>query len=204
MTSSTWHRAAAGCALLALAAVTGGCGATRARRTPTGGIPAQLLRELRPVGRGPRFQPPATGPVVGRCRPGLGRRFAVHVEVFAADRVVVIPAAIGTRPPLRHSAGRIVGARCYGDLVTLDPTGIVLVRAGAERTVADLFRAWGEPLTDHRLTSFHGPHVRAFVGGRRAPLRPGAIPLTPHAEIVLEVGPYVPPHRTFTFPPLPG
>jgi len=27
------------------------------------------------------------------------------------------------------------------------------------------------------------------------------VPLTAHAEVVLEVGPYVPPHRSYTFPP---
>jgi hypothetical protein len=27
------------------------------------------------------------------------------------------------------------------------------------------------------------------------------VPLTPHAEIVLEVGPHVPPHASYTFPP---
>jgi len=27
------------------------------------------------------------------------------------------------------------------------------------------------------------------------------VPLARHSEIVLEVGPYVPPHRSYTFPP---
>jgi hypothetical protein len=31
--------------------------------------------------------------------------------------------------------------------------------------------------------------------------RQDRVPLTPHAEIVLEVGPQVPPHTTYTFPP---
>jgi len=44
--------------------------------------------------------------------------------------------------------------------------------------------------------------VRAYVDGRRwTRTAPAAIPLTRHAEIVLELGPYVPPHRSFTFPP---
>jgi dihydroxyacid dehydratase/phosphogluconate dehydratase len=33
------------------------------------------------------------------------------------------------------------------------------------------------------------------------PGAPGAVPLTRHAEIVLEVGPHVPPHSSYAFPP---
>jgi hypothetical protein len=40
-----------------------------------------------------------------------------------------------------------------------------------------------------------------FVDGRRCPGAPQAVPLTRHAEIVLEVGPHVPPHPAYHFPP---
>ena len=138
------------------------------------------------------------------CDRRLGPRDGVHVEVFAANRVVLVPAGIGTRPPRGFSAGRISSARCYGELVTLDPTGLVLVRAGSRPVLADLFRAWGEPLSTRRLASFAastGARVAVFVDGRRWHGSPGRVPLAPHAEIVLEVGPYVPPHRSYTFPP---
>ena len=62
------------------------------------------------------------------------------------------------------------------------------------------FRAWGRTLSARRMLSFHGP-VSAYVGGRPWHGAPGAIPLRRHAEIVLEVGPHVPPHRRFSFPP---
>ncbi len=166
--------------------------------------PAALVAQARPIGRGVRFQPPANGLVVGPCDHRFGPRVGVHVEVFAANRVVLVPSGIGTRPPRHISAGRISSARCYGELVTLDPTGVVLVRAGSHPVLADLFRAWGEPLSIRRLASFsasRGARVAAFVNGRwwRGP--PGRVPLAPHSEIVLEVGPYVPPHRSYTFPP---
>jgi hypothetical protein len=128
----------------------------------------------------------------------------VHVEVFAANRVLLIPAGIGTRPPRRYSAGRISSARCYGGPVTLDPTGLVLIRSGSHPVLADLFSAWGEPLTTRRLASFSasiGANVAVFVNGRRWRGSPGSVPLAPHSEIVLEVGPYVPPHRSYMFPP---
>jgi hypothetical protein len=128
----------------------------------------------------------------------------VHVEVFAANRVVLLPAGIGTRPPRGFSAGRISRARCYGALVTLEPTGVVLVRRGARLGLSDLFRAWGQPLSRACLASFStgaATRVAVFVDGRRWHAAPGDVPLRRHSEIVLEVGPYVPPHASYTFPP---
>ena len=112
----TWY----GSAVLVLAALVlvAGCGATHSR-SPDAGIPRALLAEARPIGHGSRFHPPAAGPVIGRCARGLGPRYGVHVEVFAGNRVVLIPAGIGTRPPRALSAGRISAAGCYGDLVTV-------------------------------------------------------------------------------------
>jgi hypothetical protein len=101
--------------------------------------PDALLAQARPIGRGPAFQPPVTGPVLGGCAQVLGSRVGVHVEVFAADRVVLIPSGIGTKPPRRFLSGRISSARCYGELVTLDPTGLVLVGSGDRPVLSDLF-----------------------------------------------------------------
>jgi hypothetical protein len=183
--------------------VPAGCGSTGVHRAETSGIPRQLLLEARPIGTGPRFQPPATGPVLGPCGGSLGRRFGVHVEVFAVNRVVIVPGGIGTLPPRAFSAGRISAARCYGSLVTLEPTGLVLVRPGSRLSVSDLFRSWGQPLSSQRLASFRAPAgsgVAVFVDGRRWEGGPGSVSLTRHAEIVLEVGPHVPPHASYTFP----
>ena len=176
----------------------------RATRSPEAGIPRTLLSEARPIGHGPRFAPPADGPVIGRCARRVGPRYGVHVEVFAADRVVLIPAGIGTRAPRSFSAGRISAAACFGDVVTLEPTGVVLIRPGARLFTADVFRAWGQVLSSRALLSFRAPRgapVAVFVGGRRWRGRPGRVPLVRHAEIVVEVGPSVPPHSRYTFPP---
>ena len=169
-------------------------------------IPRSLLLQTRPIGAGATFHPPPSGRVMGRCIPQLGARYPAHVEVFAANRVVIVAAGIGARAPLRFSGGRVIGARCYGSLVTLDATGVLLVRRNVRRSVADLFAAWGQPLSRLRLGPFHaraGSSVVAFVDGRPWPRAPGAIPLTSHAEIVLEVGPHVPPHSSYTFAPGP-
>lgn len=163
-----------------------------------------LSAEARPIGHGPRFHPPARGPVVGPCMPRLGARFGVHIEVFADNRVMLIAAGIGTRPPRTFSEGRISAAGCYGELATLEPTGVVLVRPGRVVTLSELFREWDQPLSGRRLASFTAPtgsRVAVFVGGRRWSGSPGSVPLAPHREIVLEVGPHIPPHASYTFPP---
>jgi len=77
---------------------------------------------------------------------------------------------------------------------------VVLVRPGVRLTLADLFRGWGRPLSARRMLSFTG-RVSVFVDGRRRAVAPRSVPLTRHAEIVLEVGPHVPPHPTYHFPP---
>jgi hypothetical protein len=162
------------------------------------------VSEARPIGTGPRFALPASGPVAGACQRSLGPRVGVHVEVFAANRVLLLPAGIGALRPWAELDGAITSARCYGALVTLDPTGLVLVRPGTGLTLADLFRSWGEPLSRTRLASFSAPagtQVAVFVDGRRWNAGPASVPLARHAEIVLEVGPHVPPHSSYAFPP---
>jgi len=191
---------------MAAAAVASACASSQPPAPPpaAASIPRALLSEARPIGTGPRFTLPASGPVAGTCQRSLGPRVGVHVEVFAANRVLLLPAGIGARRPWAKLDGRITSAPCYGALVTLDPTGLVLVRPGAGLTLADLFRSWGEPLSRTRLTSFSAPagtQVAVFVDGRRVNAAPPSVPLTRHAEIVLEVGPHVPPHSSYAFPP---
>jgi hypothetical protein len=188
---------AGGSVLLAVA-----CGGSRPG-SPTSPLPPGLLSQARPIGPGPRFQPPVRGPVLGRCQRALGPRYGVHIEVFAQNRVVLIPAGIGTLVPGRYAGGRIVGARCYGRLVTLDPTGLVLVRPGRPPALGDLFHSWGQPLSRGRIAGFAaapGQRVAAYVDGRPWPGRLAALRLRRHAEIVLEVGLFVPPHRFYRFP----
>jgi hypothetical protein len=192
--------------LVIAAGVSSACGSSHpaARLQASPPIPRSLLSQARPIGTGPRFRLAVSGPVSGRCTPTLGSRAGVHVEVFAANRVLLLPAGIGTSRPWRLLSGRITSARCYGALVTLDPTGLVLVRSGSRLTLADLFRSWGEPLSRTRLASFTSAartEVSVFIDGKPWRGTPAAVPLTRHAEIVLEVGPQVPPHSSYTFPP---
>ncbi len=199
------RRPAVALAILGAVWVLAACGAAR-HPAPSATIPGALLRGVRPIGVGRRFAPPATGPVLGPCRRALGPRTAVHIELFAANRVILVAAGIGTRPPRTTSATGVLTAHCYGALVTLQPTGVVYLRPGLHLRLSSLFHSWGQPLSRSRLVSFRvgrGAHVTVYVGGRRWTGAPGDVPLTPHAEIVLEVGPHVPPHTSFTFAPTP-
>ncbi len=148
-----------------------------------------------PIGAGPRYRPAAANAAVAAGRPvgGLtcsrsGRRFAVHVELFARRRVVVVPPGIGRGP-----------RGCSYPLRTDAPTGVVTVSRGGRYTLGDLFRVWGRRLGPGALLSFPG-RVSVFVGGRRFAGDPRRVPLTRHAQIVVEVDGYVAPHVSYLFP----
>jgi hypothetical protein len=150
-----------------------------------------------PIGVGPRFTPPPA--VHGACDRGpLHGRFRVHVELFARRRVVIVPAGIGVGEPRRIELGRVVGGRCRAALRTLDPTGVVEFDA-RRATLGDLFEVWDMPLSRSRLLSFRGG-VHVFVGGRARAGDPRSLVLRDGAEIVLEIGGYVRPHRSYLFP----
>src|SRR4051812_47455879 len=128
-------------------------------------------------------------------------RYGVHLELFADRRVVLIPPGIGIAPPRVREGAYVSGGRCSYPVRTREPTGVVGGgEEGRTRTLGDLFAVWGQPLGRSGMAGFRGP-VKAFRGGRRWNADPRAIPLTPHAQIVLEVGGHVPPHAAYGFPP---
>lgn len=147
-----------------------------------------------PIGSGPRYQPVAAnqavldGKPVGRMRCANGRRFAVHIELFAHRRVIVVPPGIG-----------LARSGCSYPLRTRTPTGVVEVLRRERFTLGDLFNVWGRRLEPSRLLSFPG-RVSVFVGGKRRLGDPRLIVLREHAQIVLEVGGYLAPHPSYLFP----
>jgi hypothetical protein len=147
-----------------------------------------------PIGAGPRYQPTAANPAVAGGRPvgrltcGNRRTFQVHVELFAMQRVVIVPPRIG-----------MARSGCSYPLRTTTPTGVVEVARTGRWTLGDLFAVWGRRLSRSRLLSFPG-RVSVFVGGKRRTGDPRRVLLTPHAEVVVEVGGYVAPHASYLFP----
>jgi len=160
-----------------------------------------------PVGPGHRYTPPARPAAVAAGRPvgtlacrASGKSFEVHVELFVDRKVVIVPAGIGVADPVARSGGTVTPRGCTYAASTHGPDGVVEVAHGSGLHVADLFRIWGQPLGTRRLLSFASAKpLRAYVGGKLVHGPAGAIPLTPHAEIVLELGGYVPPHPFFLF-----
>ena len=159
-----------------------------------------------PIGVGPQFRLDAApqrvvrGAPVGRfrCSAAPVTRVQAHIELFAKRRVLLVPAGVGMAPPLKRAGAYVVASRCSYGLRTTAPTGVVEVARGTRATVGDLFRIWGKPLTRSRLAGFRG-RVVAFVGGIPWRRDVRAIPLTRHAQIVLEIAGYVRPHRLFLF-----
>ena len=202
------------CAVLALLA--GACGAApesagsrSARPSPVKRLPPDYLPLT--LGAGSRYRPPATSarvrgaaPIDGlRCLRTAGARSGAHLEVFAHQHVVAIPAGIGVTPPLTLVADATVrGGRCYYPALTTDPTGVIDVRGGARVTLGELFDIWGQPLGQRVVARFAAPagsRVVAYVDGRRWAASPRTIVLSRHARIVLEVAGHVPPHRAYLF-----
>jgi hypothetical protein len=198
---------------LGAALAIGGCAATTANvpRPATTiatvpGLPADALPV--PTGRSSAYRvAPTSGPVsrrlpVGRlrCSRAHPRSYGVHVELYANRLVLPLPAGIGIAPPLIRRGVYVLGGACSYPLRTLEPTGVVVVDRGRTPTLAELFALWGQPLSTSTVAGFHG-RVLAFVGGRRWRGSPGSIPLNRHAEIVLQVGPPLPAHAAYTFPP---
>jgi hypothetical protein len=147
-----------------------------------------------PIGIGPRYHPSAAnaavagGRPIGSLRCGTGARFPVHVELFARRRVVIVPPRIG-----------VAHAGCSYATRTLLPTGVVEVQARGTWTLGDFFRVWGRRFGRSRMLSFKGP-VTVFAHGRRVSGDARSLVLTPHAQIVIEVGGYVTPHASYLFP----
>jgi hypothetical protein len=160
-----------------------------------------------PIGRGPAFELPTgaradrAASVAGlRCTGAAGRWEDAHVEVFARGRVLLLPPGIGVARPRRAVGAAIRGGRCAYPVGTHDPTGVVRYRPGRRLDLGALFAIWGQPLSGHRVCGFRSAlPVRVYVGGRRVAGAPGSVPLRRHAEIVVEIGPYVPPHRSYLF-----
>jgi hypothetical protein len=109
---------------------------------------------------------------------------------------VIVPAAVGVGGA-HKTLGRVRAARCRARLWTLDPTGVVHFTGRA--TLGDLFTVWGQRLANARLLTFRGV-VRVYRNGVRWRGDPRTLALRDRDEIVLEVGPYIPPHRSYRFP----
>jgi hypothetical protein len=174
---------------------------------------ARDIESARRAGTGPSYRPPSHGfrtrhglPVDGMsCRARSRGVSAAHIELFAHNRVVIVPAGIGLMPPLRIRGAFVRGWRCAYPLRTMDPTGLVLLDRGGRYTLGDLFDLWGQPLSRTLMASFRvsaHENVSVFINGRLWMGDPRKAPVVRHAQVTIEVGAPVRPHSSYVFPSL--
>jgi hypothetical protein len=140
------------------------------------------------VVRGARVGAQAMGqPINGiSCDAQEGQRIHIHQHLAIFDH--------GTSVPIPQYIGIPEGQRCIYWLHTHTPDGIIHIEAPKDRsfTLGDFFAVWGQPLDrTHAATARtkRGERMRVWVNGTPYAGDPAKIPLTAHADIVIQVGP---------------
>ena len=137
--------------------------------------------------RAQRLQPASGEPVNGiSCDAMEGQRLHTHQHLVILDhgKEVAIPATVG-QPSMRQ---------CIYWIHTHTPDGIIHIEAPRDRsfTLGDFFDVWGQPLSRKTAATANagkGTSLRVWVNDKPYTGDPRAIPLTPHADIVIEAGP---------------
>src|SRR5262245_47029737 len=139
---------------------------------------------------------PSGEPVGGiSCDAMEGQRLHTHQHLVILDRGVPVPI-----PP---NVGQPVVRRCIYWVHTHTPDGIIHIEAPMDRsfTLADFFRIWAQPLSRTAAATAHadkGTTLKVWLDGKPYTKDPGSIPLTAHADIVIEAGPPFPKPPRFT------
>jgi hypothetical protein len=107
-------------------------------------------------------------------------------------RNVGIPATIG----------QVAARRCLYWVHTHTPDGIIHIEAPQSRTftLGDFFDIWGQPLSRGQAATARAGAgtLKVWVNGKPFTGNPRTIPLTAHADIVIEAGPPFPAPPRFT------
>ena len=120
------------------------------------------------------------------CDAQEGQRIHIHqhLAIFDHGKEMTVPQYIGIPQ----------ASRCIYWLHTHTPDGIIHIEAPRDRSFAlgDFFAVWGQPLDRTHAasaTTKKRESMRVFLNGVRYTGNPAQIPLTAHADIVIEVGP---------------
>jgi hypothetical protein len=158
-----------------------------------------------PIGAAPEYRPPARWPAAGwgafgGFQGGVSEGARAHLELFANQRVIVVPAGIGVSGGRTTLYGNVVDALSHARTWTLEPGGVVHLD-DADVTLGDVFATWGQPLEPGRLLTFSRP-IRAWVNGEPHEGDPRSIALHDGDQVVLVLGGDVDVHRSFAFKPV--
>ncbi|HEY2379146.1 MAG TPA: hypothetical protein VGH98_24405 [Gemmatimonadaceae bacterium] len=120
------------------------------------------------------------------CDAQEGQRIHIHqhLAIFDHGKAMTIPQFIGIP---RES-------RCIYWLHTHTPDGIIHIEAPMDRsfTLGDFFAVWGQPLDRTHAagaSTKKSQSMRVWLNGKPYSGNPATIPLTAHADIVIQVGP---------------
>ena len=120
------------------------------------------------------------------CDAGEGQRIHIHqhLAIFDHGKAVDIPAFIGI-PQM---------ARCIYWLHTHTPDGIIHIEAPVDRsfTLGDFFAVWGKSISRTEVAGFtpkKGESIHVWVDGKEFKGDPATIPLKPHTDVAIQVGP---------------
>jgi len=127
------------------------------------------------------------------CDAQEGQRIHIHqhLVIFDHGKPVDIPRNVG-QPAVKP---------CIYWLHTHTPDGIIHIEAPKDRsfTLSDFFLVWGQPLTKSGAASAHvakGESMKVWIDGKPFAGNPRLIPLRPHTDVVIMVGPpFVTPPR---------
>jgi hypothetical protein len=133
-----------------------------------------------------QFLKPAGQTVGGiSCDAQEGQRIHIHQHLVILDH--------GKAVDIPPNVGQPSGKRCIYWLHTHTPDGFIHVEAPLERsfTLGDFFTVWGQPLSPTTAASASlakGETMKVWVDGKPFTGDPQTIPLTAHADIVIQVG----------------
>jgi hypothetical protein len=145
-----------------------------------------------------RQSPLVTGsPINGiSCDAMEGSRLHIHqhLVIFDKGKQISIPANVGQVP----------SRACLYWVHTHSPDGIIHIEAPRHRTftLGDFFDIWGQPLSKKQAATARPKNgvLKIWVNGKEYKGDPRQIPLTAHADIVIQSGPpFVTPPRFTTW-----
>lgn len=129
---------------------------------------------------------PTGQPVAGiSCDAMEGQRIHIHQHLVILDH--------GKNVDIPPDVGQPAGRRCIYWLHTHTPDGFIHVEAPLDRTftLGDFFTVWGQPLSRSGAATAQlakGETMKVWLNGAPFTGDPRSIPLTAHADIVIQVG----------------
>jgi len=131
---------------------------------------------------------PNTSPIAGIRRDGgeqKAKQYHAHLTILYEGTPVPVPNKIGNK------------GSCLYWLHTSDDTGVITVAlpkdaANQQFTLGQFFQVWGQPLQKNQvatLTVPQGQQVRVWVNGQPHRGDAAGVPLTSHADVVVQIGP---------------